>query len=348
MISVLIDTYNHEKFIQNAIESVLAQSWFADNRGFEIVVVDDGSTDRTPELLAEYGDTIRVVRKPNGGQASAFATGLEHCAGEIIVFLDGDDWWHVDKVARVMAEFAANPDCVAVGHGIIVADDLSGSHERQHPPERIILNLGSDADVRPFHSNMAFMGTSRLAARREALDRVGRPPDALTYEADEYFFTLLPAIGDVHILPDCLTYYRLHATNLYQASNALAGVAAGKIKLRKRAEIFRCLAEVLPHELVRHSIPATRAAAIIEPLDIAATRLELEVDGGSRAATLAVERRQHAWLKSRGIRARALARAGVFWAALLLPPPSFYALRTRYAGLRARRVSKTSDQKGNA
>jgi glycosyltransferase involved in cell wall biosynthesis len=348
MLSVLIDTFNHERFIRTAVESVLAQSWFAGHADFEVVVVDDGSVDATPAILAEFGDAIRVVRKLNGGQASAFTEGLKHCTGEIVMFLDGDDWWHADKVAKVMAEFAAHPECVAVGHGLIIADDLNGTQSPLQPPRRIVFTLADPAEVEPFHDYIAFLGTSRLAARREALDRVGRPPDALTYEADEYFFTLLPAIGPVHILPDSLTYYRLHGANLYQASAAQAGQAASNARKRKRAEIFRCLAGVLPPELVRHGIPAADAAAIVEPLEIEAARLELQVDGGPRSSTIAVERRQHAWLARRGIGTRALVRAAVYGAALLLPPPSFYALRTRYAGLRAQGKTDMSHQKGNA
>jgi hypothetical protein len=357
MLSVLIDTYNHERFIRTAVESVLAQSRFAGRTDHEVVVVDDGSVDATPAILAEFGDAIRVVRKANGGQATAFTEGLKHCTGEIVMFLDGDDWWHPDKVAKVMTVFEARPECVAVGHGIVVTDDLSGSEERQHPPGPIVLNLGSDEGVPAFHSNMAFLGTSRLAVRREALDRVGRPPDPLTYEADEYFFTLLPAIGDVHVLPDCLTYYRLHGDNLYQASNTLAGKSLGGAKLEKRAGIFRCLAEALPGRLVELGVPKARAAAINEPLDIAATRLELQTRGGRRGQTVAIERRSQAWLATRGTGTRPLVRAGVLAAALLLPPASFYALRSRYAGSRARRLlnglpaegtSRGSDRKANA
>lgn len=348
MISVLIDTYNHERFIRTAIESVLAQSQFAGRSDYEVVVVDDGSVDATPSILAEFGDAIRVVRKANGGQASAFTEGLKHCTGEIVLFLDGDDWWHLDKVARVMAVFDAHPECVAVGHGIIVTDDLSGDEERQSPGELTILNLGSDAGVQPFHSNMAYLGTSRLAARREALDRVGRPPDPLTYEADEYFFTLLPAIGDLHVLPDCLTYYRLHGTNLYQASNTLAGKSLGDEKLKKRAAIFRCIADTLPPKLVELGVPKARAAAIIEPMDIAATRLELQTTGGSRARTFAVERRSQRYLAARGQGAPVAKRLQVLAASLLMSPTSFYAMRTRYAGSLAKRAAQDSAQKGNA
>ncbi len=93
--SVLIDTYNHERFIEQAIVSVLEQDFPATDR--EIVVVDDGSTDRTPEIVRKFEPRVRLLRKENGGQASAFNAGIPECQGEIIAFLDGDDWWAPNK-----------------------------------------------------------------------------------------------------------------------------------------------------------------------------------------------------------------------------------------------------------
>jgi len=86
IVSVLIDTYNHERFIEEAVNSVLAQDFPASER--EIVVVDDGSTDRTPDILRTFVSEIRVLTKANGGQASAFNCGIPECRGELIAFLE--------------------------------------------------------------------------------------------------------------------------------------------------------------------------------------------------------------------------------------------------------------------
>src|SRR5260370_25865257 len=85
-VSVLIDTYNHERFIEQAIVSALEQDFPASER--EILVVDDGSTDRTPEIVRKFASQVRLLRKKNGGQASAFNAGISECKGEIIAFLD--------------------------------------------------------------------------------------------------------------------------------------------------------------------------------------------------------------------------------------------------------------------
>ena len=83
-ISVLIDTYNHEQFIEQAIASVLGQDFPVSER--EILVVDDGSTDNTPEILKKYEPRIHVLRKENGGQASAFNFAIPFCRGELCHF----------------------------------------------------------------------------------------------------------------------------------------------------------------------------------------------------------------------------------------------------------------------
>src|SRR5256885_1179519 len=117
LVSVLIDTYNHERFIEQAIVSVLEQDFPRDDR--EIIVVDDGSTDGTPEIVNKFGPGLRLLRKANGGQASAFNAGIPECKGEIVAFLDGDDWWAVPKLKRVVQAMAADPSVGIVGHGIV-------------------------------------------------------------------------------------------------------------------------------------------------------------------------------------------------------------------------------------
>ena len=114
-VTVLIDTYNHERFIERAITSVLEQDMPLDD--VEILVVDDGSTDRTPELVRRFEPRVRYLRKPNGGQASAFNFGFAQARGEIIATLDGDDWWAREKLRRVLETLAANPEVGMVGHG---------------------------------------------------------------------------------------------------------------------------------------------------------------------------------------------------------------------------------------
>ena len=196
-VSVLIDTYNHERFIEQAIVSVLEQDFPASER--EILVVDDGSTDRTPEIVKKFGPEVRLLRKANGGQASAFNAGVPECRGEIIAFLDGDDWWAQGKLTAVSEALASDPSIGLVGHGITeVFSD--GREHTEILKENERLRIDSEAAARLFRLRKSFLGTSRMAYVSSLLKKIGRVPEELRIEADEYLFTLGALLADVLIL----------------------------------------------------------------------------------------------------------------------------------------------------
>src|SRR2546423_10496114 len=90
LITALVDTYNHEKYIEQALVSVLEQGW--PPAELEIIVVDDGSTDRTPEIVRKFVPRVKHLRKKNGGQASAVYAGFAGERGEIVTSFDGGGW----------------------------------------------------------------------------------------------------------------------------------------------------------------------------------------------------------------------------------------------------------------
>jgi len=101
MISVLLNNYNYEKFLPSSIESVLKQSY----KNFELIIVDDGSNDKSREIIKKYAkkdNRIKYFFKENGGQASAFNEGIKLCKGEIISFLDSDDEFEENKLSEVV------------------------------------------------------------------------------------------------------------------------------------------------------------------------------------------------------------------------------------------------------
>jgi glycosyltransferase involved in cell wall biosynthesis len=108
LVSVIIPTYNRDWIVKEAIDSVLAQD-FSD---YELIVVDDGSDDRTPEILAAYKDQIAVIRQANRGVSSARNRGIASAAGRLIAFLDSDDLWLPQKLSTQVKFFADNPDTV--------------------------------------------------------------------------------------------------------------------------------------------------------------------------------------------------------------------------------------------
>lgn len=98
LVSLIVNNYNYERFLGNAIDSALQQTYSP----LEVIVVDDGSQDNSRELIASYGDRVIPIFKPNGGQASAFNAGFAASRGDIICFLDADDLFLPEKVAVVV------------------------------------------------------------------------------------------------------------------------------------------------------------------------------------------------------------------------------------------------------
>src|SRR5437763_447547 len=105
-VSVIIPAYNFARYVPEAIDSVLAQTYAP----FEVIVVDDGSTDDTPKVLAAYGNRIRAIRQVNQGVAAARNTGLAAAGGEYVAFIDSDDTWEPRKLQLQMDRFDADPD----------------------------------------------------------------------------------------------------------------------------------------------------------------------------------------------------------------------------------------------
>ncbi len=113
--------YNYARYLREAIDSALAQSY----PPLEVIVVDDGSTDATPEVLASYGDRIRVLRQSNRRAAAARNAGIAAARGEYVAFLDADDVWPRRKLELQMARFDADPSLGLV-HGGVQTFDAAG------------------------------------------------------------------------------------------------------------------------------------------------------------------------------------------------------------------------------
>lgn len=127
LVSVLIPTYNRGYILGSAIESVLAQTY----RPIEIVVVDDGSTDETPDVLKRFGDAIRVIRQENRGLAGARNTGLAVARGEFIAFEDSDDFWLPWKLEAQIAFMRAVPELALTWTDMSTLDEHGALlHER--------------------------------------------------------------------------------------------------------------------------------------------------------------------------------------------------------------------------
>lgn len=329
LVSVLIDTYNHEKFIEQAITSVLEQDFPASE--CEVLVVDDGSTDHTPEIVRKFGPRVVHLPKQNGGQATAFNHGIPHCRGEIVLFLDGDDWWEPGKLAAVVSQFEAHPDIGAIGHGLYEVDEMGKRLFLNVPDRPYSCRLQTLEEARQFLELRSFLGTSRLAIRRVVLDRVLPLPDNLLVEADEFLATIAVALSGCIVLDKPLTAYRFHAGNQFQFS-------ANDTRRRERKAIsLECLAKDLPSRLRDAGVSADNIEFLALPNWIDATRLRLALGRGWPWETVRVERAsaRHAYRHaSFGYR---IFQAAVLAAAAFTPPKYFYKARDWYA---ARRLSR--------
>ena len=316
--SVLIDTYNHERFIEQAIVSVLEQDFPASER--EILVVDDGSTDGTPEIVKKFAPQVRLLRKENGGQASAFNAGIPECRGEIIAFLDGDDWWATQKLSRVADILGTNKEMGMVGHAII--ESFSDGTERTSAPEKDErFRLDSMASARVFRLRKSYLGTSRMILRTKVAQRILPVPELLVIQADEYLFTLAAILSELAILQEAMTHYRIHGANLYlSAGNGDKG-------LRLKQQVMAGLASLLPTALRAHGASADVAECIVEIIQAEADQMRLMLDGGASWETIKTESKLYEVLHADASPWHRLFRALMMGPALLLPPRRFYAAR---------------------
>jgi glycosyltransferase involved in cell wall biosynthesis len=320
-VSVLIDTYNHERFIEQAIVSVLEQDFPAADR--EIIVVDDGSTDRTPEIVKKFEPRVRLLRKENGGQASAFNAGIPECKGEIVAFLDGDDWWAPNKLKAVTSALGADSSIGIVGHGITEVFSDGRNHTelvREVPRFRI----DSVEGARTFRLRKSFLGTSRMTVRSEVLRKIGQVPEALRIEADEYLFTLAGVFSDVLVLRESLTFYRLHESNAFQISDGNTSAL-----LRKR-QVLDALAESLKKKLAEGRVPTHIANIIVESIETEADLIRLSLDRGLPWETISTELRSYRIMHENASTAHWIFKGLSLIPACVMTSRLYYALRQRF------------------
>jgi glycosyltransferase involved in cell wall biosynthesis len=171
LVSAIIPTYNRAKTIERALNSVLAQTW----KEIEVIVVDDGSTDQTIEILKAYGDKVRVIRQQNGGPSAARNTGIKAAKGEIISFLDSDDAWLPLKTERQVkllqrTESSGVVCCVCNARMLFSSGAITSFQAARLHPEQTEGIWSNPAQILIDR----FLFFNQVAAvRREALDHSG-------------------------------------------------------------------------------------------------------------------------------------------------------------------------------
>ena len=198
LISCLVPVYNGERYLGEALDSILAQTY----RPLEIIVVDDGSTDGSARVVANYDRQVRALWQSNAGPWAARNLGLRAAKSEFVAFLDADDVWHPEKLKRQMVRFQARPELY-----------LCVTHIQNFWIPALMDEAERFRDHRISQPLPAYTCPT-LLARRSLFDKVG-PFDVTIRHATatEWILRATRQWAVVELLPDVLTFRRLHLTN---------------------------------------------------------------------------------------------------------------------------------------
>ena len=199
LVSVITATYNMGRYVADTVDSVLAQTHW----GVEAIVVDDGSTDDTPDVLARYADDprVKIVRQDNAGQTVAKNRGLREATGAYVGFCDADDLWRPDKLERQLPSFA--DERVGVVYGNFQFIDGQGRPIETYRPPTFSGRITGELLV----DNFVHFPTALV--RREIIERMGGFDESLTMGIDFDLWLRISVDHDFLYLPDILVDYRI-------------------------------------------------------------------------------------------------------------------------------------------
>jgi Glycosyl transferase family 2 len=316
-VSIIIDNYNYAGYVAQTIESALAQT----HADIEVLVVDDGSRDDSLAVIARYADRVTVLAKPNGGQASAYNLGFAHSRGELVMFLDADDWLYPDAIAQAVA--AWRPGVSKVQFRLDMVGPQGEPLGRQLPRH---LHDGALARrlMREFGAYGSPPGSGNVYARR-FLETV-LPMDAPAWPVGaDSILLLAPAGGEVVSLPEPQGAYRLHQPKssdalIFNNYQSALGQMAGeylRIQAGKRLVMAGLERRGMTHAQPLGLAPwEARTFVLCHRFGDPALRERLAADGVSRAGVL---RSLWRW-PTGGLRAKLLL-TGWALAVLALPLP---------------------------
>jgi glycosyltransferase involved in cell wall biosynthesis len=192
LVSVIVAAFQAEAFLEEAITSILAQ----DYAPFEVVVCDDGSTDRTPEILAAHSE-LHTIHQPNSGPAAARNAAVAASSGELLAIFDADDLWPSTRLAAQADYLVQHPEVGCV----------LGRQEWINPPPWLTRDaVYGELDGIPILSAML---------RRSAFDAIGGFDESFTHSEDmDLLFRLREQGIPIEVLPDVVLFRRFHGANL--------------------------------------------------------------------------------------------------------------------------------------
>lgn len=223
-LSVIVPAFNAEATIEETLRSVLAQTY----RPIEVVVVDDGSTDRTRDVVARYGDGVRCVAQSNAGDAAARNRGIGEARGSLLAFIDADDLWREDKLEQQVGLLEGDATVGGVQCGALYVDDALRPFEARPAPSGRMDVL----DVLLFRGLPAF--SSAVVVRRGCMDRIG-PIDVTVRGKDEWDLAIRVARScGLASVADPLVIRRVHLTSASRQTAYAGGQVAPGLEILRR------------------------------------------------------------------------------------------------------------------
>jgi glycosyltransferase involved in cell wall biosynthesis len=210
-VSVIIPTYNCAHYLEQAIESAMNQTY----RDVEIIVLDDGSTDNTSEVVRKYGNNIRYIRQANAGLPAARNRAIESSAGEFLAFLDSDDWWELSKLAKQVPLLEDDPQ---VG---LVYTDLRVVHDDGEIIPSFLASrpLATSGYVFDRLLESGFILPSTVLLRRSCLDQVGMFDESMRSHEDIELWLRVCQSWKVALINEPLTHRRQGDANMTSNDN---------------------------------------------------------------------------------------------------------------------------------
>lgn len=203
-VSIIIPTYNSSQFLAAAIDSVFAQTF----NDFEVLVIDDGSTDNTSETIKQYRDSIRYIWQENSGVSVARNNGIKESKGRYVAFLDADDTWFPNKLERQIAEMKQNPERK------VCYSDFQAVDEYLKPFEKKRLYPKSTALVDLLTQGNLVGSICTVLCERTLFDVVDGFDSNLSQCADWDLLVRLAMLTDFIFIDEKLVTYRHHETNM--------------------------------------------------------------------------------------------------------------------------------------
>lgn len=232
--SVLLPVFNAELYLEAAIHSVLCQT-FTD---FECLLLDDGSTDRSAKILANFAKAdprCKVYSWPNQGLVRTLNRGIELAASDILFRMDADDISRPNRFEKQFEYLAAHPECVALGSGVLLIDE-SGS------PIREFVDVFNHAEIDATFLRGIGGGITHpaVAIRKQALQKINGYRLGFAHAEDVDLFLRLAEVGRLANLPEVLLDYRQHSTSIgyrYTMEQRTAAMkAAAEARIRRGIE----------------------------------------------------------------------------------------------------------------